>query len=203
MTGDVATALRAAAGGGDKPHALIAADVAHVLETTCHDYSRADGFNMIAHTLRGEGHDASEDGTGRQNLVPVAYRTAGDGAVFEEGDITAPLTTATDPNVQIVAFDLNQITSKTNRSQPDPAIHHTLPATSTPPHLATPWAVRRLLPVECEALQAFPRGFTRIPYRGKPADLCPDGPRYKALGNSWAVNCAEWIGERIAEVDAW
>jgi DNA (cytosine-5)-methyltransferase 1 len=71
------------------------------------------------------------------------------------------------------------------------------------PAVAQPWAVRRLLPVECEALQGFPRDFTRIPYRGKPADQCPDGPRYKALGNSWAVNCAEWIGERIAEVDRW
>ena len=43
---------------------------------------------------------------------------------------------------------------------------------------------------------------TAIPWRGKPADQCPDGPRYKALGNSWAVNCAEYIGERIAMVDA-
>ena len=55
---------------------------------------------------------------------------------------------------------------------------------------------------ECEFLQGFPRGFTRIPYRGKPADRCPDGPRYKALGNSMAVNVMAWIGERIALVDA-
>jgi DNA (cytosine-5)-methyltransferase 1 len=102
-----------------------------------------------------------------------------------------------------VAFDLNQITSKTNRSHPDPAVHHTLPATACPPHLATPWAVRRLTPVECERLQGFPDDFTRIPYRGKPADKCPDSPRYKALGNSWAVNCADWLGERIAEVETW
>lgn len=68
---------------------------------------------------------------------------------------------------------------------------------------ATPWAVRRLTPRECERLQGFPDDFTCIPYRGKPADLCPDGPRYKALGNSWAVNCADWIGERIAEVETW
>ncbi len=66
-----------------------------------------------------------------------------------------------------------------------------------------PWAVRRLTPEECEFLQAMPRGYTRIPYRGRPADLCPDGPRYKAIGNSWATNCAEWIGERIAIVDQW
>lgn len=70
-------------------------------------------------------------------------------------------------------------------------------------YIAEPWAVRRLTPIECERLQGFPDDFTRIPYRGKPADRCPDGPRYKALGNSWAVNCAEWIGERIQEVSKW
>jgi site-specific DNA-cytosine methylase len=61
-------------------------------------------------------------------------------------------------------------------------------------------AVRRLTPRECERLQGFPDDWTLIPWRGKPADQCPDGPRYKALGNSMAVNCMEWIGERIAEV---
>lgn len=58
--------------------------------------------------------------------------------------------------------------------------------------------VRRLTVEECEFLQGFPRGYTAIPWRGKPADLCPDGPRYKALGNSWAVPNAAWIGRRIA-----
>ena len=58
--------------------------------------------------------------------------------------------------------------------------------------------VRRLTPEECEKLQGFPRGYTAIPWRGKPADQCPDGPRYKALGNSWAVPNVRWIGERIA-----
>ena len=60
--------------------------------------------------------------------------------------------------------------------------------------------VRRLTPRECERLQGFPDDWTLIPWRGKAADQCPDGPRYKALGNSMAVNCMEWIGERIAEV---
>lgn len=60
--------------------------------------------------------------------------------------------------------------------------------------------VRRLTPRECERLQGFPDDWTVIPWRGKSADQCPDGPRYKALGNSMAVNCMEWIGERIAEV---
>lgn len=58
-------------------------------------------------------------------------------------------------------------------------------------------AVRRLTPTECERLQGFPDGHTLIPWRGKPADQCPDGPRYKALGNSMAVPVMRWIGERI------
>ena len=60
-------------------------------------------------------------------------------------------------------------------------------------------AVRRLMPVECERLQGFPDGHTAIMWRGKPA---ADGPRYKALGNSWAVNCARWIGRRIEAVES-
>lgn len=62
-------------------------------------------------------------------------------------------------------------------------------------------AVRRLTPMECERLQGFPDNWTRIPYRGKPAEECPDGPRYKAIGNSMAVPVMRWIGERIAMVD--
>lgn len=78
-------------------------------------------------------------------------------------------------------------------------------------------AVRRLTPRECERLQGFqfrvdptyPQAwqddagrwwspdYTAIPWRGKPADQCPDGPRYKALGNSWAVPKFRWLGERI------
>ena len=60
--------------------------------------------------------------------------------------------------------------------------------------------VRRLTPTECERLQGFPDGFTRIPYRNKPAEKCPDGPRYKALGNSMAVPVMRWIGQRIESV---
>ncbi len=60
--------------------------------------------------------------------------------------------------------------------------------------------VRRLTPVECERLQGFPDGYTNIPWRKK--DEAPDGPRYKALGNSMAVPCMKWIGERIGR-QAW
>ncbi|MFN5350007.1 MAG: DNA cytosine methyltransferase, partial [Polaromonas sp.] len=69
------------------------------------------------------------------------------------------------------------------------------------PALMHGMVVRRLTPVECERLQGFPDGYTAIPWRKKPADQCPDGPRYKALGNSWAVPNVRWIGERIQVVE--
>jgi DNA (cytosine-5)-methyltransferase 1 len=62
-------------------------------------------------------------------------------------------------------------------------------------------AVRRLSPRECERLQGFDDDHTMIPWRNKPADQCPDGPRYKALGNSMAVPCMAWIGKRIDAVE--
>ena len=61
--------------------------------------------------------------------------------------------------------------------------------------------VRRLTPVECERLQGFPDNFTAIPWRKKGAEDCPDGPRYKALGNSMAVPVMRWIGERIQMIE--
>jgi DNA (cytosine-5)-methyltransferase 1 len=62
--------------------------------------------------------------------------------------------------------------------------------------------VRRLSARECERLQGFPDDWTLIPWRKKPASECPDGPRYKALGNSMACNCMSWIGENIARWEA-
>jgi DNA (cytosine-5)-methyltransferase 1 len=62
-------------------------------------------------------------------------------------------------------------------------------------------AVRRLTLRECERLQGFPDDHTMISWRNKPADQCPDGPRYKALGNSMAVPCMAWIGKRIDAVE--
>ena len=66
---------------------------------------------------------------------------------------------------------------------------------------ANPMLVRRLTPLECERLQGFPDGHTLIGWKGKPAEECPDGPRYKAIGNSMAVPVMRWIGKRIAAVD--
>jgi len=69
--------------------------------------------------------------------------------------------------------------------------------TNRTPALLYGMQVRRLTPIECERLQGFPDNYTQIPWRGKPAEQCPDGPRYKALGNSMAVPVMRWIGERI------
>ena len=68
-------------------------------------------------------------------------------------------------------------------------------ATHQDQQIAQAMQVRRLTPVECERLQGFPDNHTNIPWRGKAE--APDGPRYKALGNSMAVPVMRWIGERI------
>lgn len=135
----------------------------------------------------------------------------------------------------LVAFDTTQITSATNRCNPqvgDPchplaagahapaiafnanesfagsggvAVEHSATLKSghgggsTIPAIAQGWAVRRLLPIECERLQGFPDGHTTVPWRG---GIMPDGPRYKMLGNSMAVNAMRWIGRRIEAVEA-
>jgi DNA (cytosine-5)-methyltransferase 1 len=69
------------------------------------------------------------------------------------------------------------------------------------PAVAQASAVRRLTPRECERLQGFPDDWTAIPWRKKGANACPDGPRYKALGNSMAVPVMRWIGQRIQMVE--
>ncbi|SUT93557.1 Modification methylase BanI [[Actinobacillus] rossii] len=72
--------------------------------------------------------------------------------------------------------------------------------TSTDIHaISTSTLVRKLTPIECERLQGFPDNYTQIPYRNKPAEDCPDSPRYKAIGNSMAVPVMEWIGLRLQD----
>jgi DNA (cytosine-5)-methyltransferase 1 len=131
-------------------------DVAHCLNAGGRqDYETE---TVIAHALRADGFDASEDGTGRGTpLIPIAFAQ-------NQRD-----------EVREVPVDSNNGSRRHNGVVSD-------------------WAVRRLTPVECEKLQGFPPGYTDVPYRGKKA---ADGPRYKALGNSMAVNCMRWIGRRI------
>ena len=59
--------------------------------------------------------------------------------------------------------------------------------------------VRRLLPVEAERLMGFPDDYTKISWKGKSPEECPDSPRYKACGNSMCVNVMAWVGHRIQE----
>ncbi len=60
---------------------------------------------------------------------------------------------------------------------------------------------RRLLPIECERLMGMPANHTQITWKGLSPEQCPDAPRYKAIGNSMAVNVMTWIGERIQQIE--
>ena len=71
---------------------------------------------------------------------------------------------------------------------------------ATKPMICTS-AVRRLTPRECERLQGFPDDYTQISWRGKEPEDCPNGHRYKAMGNSMAVPVMRWIGEGIELVN--
>lgn len=172
----------------------------------------AGGQIAVAHTLKADGFDASEGGTGRGTpIIPVppftlAIRGRGDSHQLEyrqDGTANAVLT----PNggragigVGAIAFDTTQISSAANYSNPQPGDPcHPLASGAHPPAIATEWAVRRLTPTECERLQGFPDNFTNVPWGKK--DMSPDGPRYKALGNSMAVNAMRWIGMRIQMVE--
>jgi DNA (cytosine-5)-methyltransferase 1 len=204
-------AARTRGGGGlgtdfDCDGGLIAStgDVAHCLNAGGMGRIDYESETMVAHALRGVGFDASEDGTGRGTpLVPVAIQeravsenlNAGPGGAGFSTEGCAYTLEARN-KVQAVAFAHQAGGKQTTLGFVGDGTCQTIGAHQTPA-IATPWAVRRLTPTECERLQAFPDNFTRIPYRGKPADLCPDGPRYKALGNSMAVNVMAWIGERI------
>lgn len=207
---------------------------------------------FVAHALRAEGFDASEDGTGRRTpLVPIAFSSKDHGAdamsdlsptlramghaeshanaggqlavahpytlavrgrgdthnleYRQDGTANAILT----PNggragigVGAVAFAENS-RAELRLCGGDGAVSSQLTTGGGKPGQGQPciadrWAVRRLTPTECERLQGFPDGWTKVPYRGKTA---ADGPRYKALGNSMAVNVMRWIGRRIEMVE--
>jgi DNA (cytosine-5)-methyltransferase 1 len=117
-------------------------------------------------------------------------------------EVTPTLDKSKTPAVAIQAQALKE---KQPKSQgfgiDDSGVSYTL--TSGDRHaVGTQSAVRRLTPIECERLQGFPDDFTQIPWRNKPAEDCPDGPRYKAMGNSMAVPVMRWIGERIQMVES-
>ena len=175
---------------------------------------------LIAHSLRADGFDASEDGSGRGTpLVPdVAW-------ALQERDAKGSDSDTKDGHlIPVALFDERNVTSPENRAACDPrkavpTMHEkpmsvafdpqgggkqtTLGAsasgagalgTTKVPAIAG-MRVRRLTPRECERLQGFPDDWTAVPHRGRPA---ADGPRYRALGNSMAVPCMAWIGRQIS-----
>ncbi|MCS4604219.1 Dam family site-specific DNA-(adenine-N6)-methyltransferase [Enterobacter kobei] len=190
----------------------------------------------ISHTLKGEGFDGSEDGTGRGTPV-IAF---GGGNTSGNIDVAACLTAkgqridfevetfavhgTQDPDTnRELAHTLGRNNGQENAIVTEPftlAIRGRSEGSTvevrndgTANALLTPngvragmgvgaigWGmqVRRLTPIECERLQGFPDNHTLIGWRGKDAAECPDGPRYKAIGNSMAVPVMRWIGERIA-----
>jgi DNA (cytosine-5)-methyltransferase 1 len=160
-TGEVSHCLNAGGMGriDYETETMIACPVADTLSVGANQTTGFPSGAVVAHSLRADGFDASEDGTGRGTpLVSIAPTLSSSGAG-----------TARTGNARTEAEML----------------------------VTQGWAVRRLTPTECERLQGFPDSYTAIPYRNKPA---ADGPRYKALGNSMAVNCMRWIGRRIEAV---
>lgn len=179
------------------------------------DYGKSGGNGMgsmqggvIAHTLTRR-CDGGSDGAGQgMPIIPileVGARTGksttdlrAGGGIGEDGD---PMFTLQSGKHHAVGFHQNQagevrisdigytVSTNSNASGRNTGM------------LATSFAVRRLTPSECEKLQGFSPGYTRIPWRGKPAEECPDGPRYKAIGNSMAVPVMRWMGERIQMVE--
>lgn len=149
----------------------------------------------ITHTLKAEGADASEDGTG---LSIIAFDTtqitsAANRSNPQPGDPCHPLSAQAHPPA--IAFNAEAQADQLPSADRDTSVNDGLTVSQRPP-VATTSAVRRLTPTECERLMGFPDGYTNIPWRGKPTS--PDGPRYKALGNSWAVPKFTWLGRRIA-----
>lgn len=151
----------------------VKADLAYTIE------ARAE-VQAVAFSCKDSGNDAGE-------LSPTLRSMNHDQSHANAGGQVAVAFMASD--YKTGAFEqadtLRPLTTSADRSRAAP--------------LVASAAVRRLTPRECERLQGFPDDYTLIPYRGKPA---ADGPRYHALGNSWAVPVVQWIGERIQAVES-
>jgi len=152
---------------------------------------------ILAHALRAEGFDASEDGTGRGTpLIAFEWQRGGTQRLEMLDNQSPALIKSQTP---AVAFDLRGRDDGSQLEGPhDTANIRAASGGSSRSYVAST-AVRRLTPRECERLQGFPDDYTLIPWR---KGMAPDGPRYKALGNSMAVPCMRWLGERIAMVES-
>lgn len=147
------------------------------------DDNDAQAGRLVAHSLRAEGFDASEDGTGRWTpLVATPLTSGGHPTSNTPGR-------RKEDDTNIVAFNASgggekDISARDNLANPVTG------SNGDPGAIASLLGVRRLTPVECERLQGFPDGWTDI---GDTAD----SPRYSALGDAVTVNVAEWIGSQM------
>lgn len=215
FTPDVVPSLTSSGRGVERPGESRGQDPVIAMCLNAGGMGRIDGESetFIAHALRADGFDSSEDGTGRGTpLVPVPILEAGARTGVSTTDPRAgigigrpgdPMFTLQGGKQHAVAFcERGREQGRTLESQEELAYALANPASGGMTHsrqIMTPtMAVRRLTPTECERLQGFPDGYTAIPYRNKPA---ADGPRYRALGNSFAVPVVRWIGERIQKME--
>ena len=176
---------------GDEHHNLIPVPVAFA-ENSRGEIRLENGDGQCVGTLNAGG------GKPGQGTPCIAFPERMSGTQCASSEDVSPALGALNPTA--VAFDLRGREGGAQFEGPHATANiRAASGGSSRSYVATQWAVRRLTPLECERLQGFPDGHTNVPRRGKPA---ADGPRYKALGNSWAVNCARWIGERIEAVEA-
>jgi DNA (cytosine-5)-methyltransferase 1 len=165
--------------GTDCYNGAITGDVAATMGTPGSSVN-ASGPTVMQAVAFKPGQSASAHSIGAQEGVACTLEAGGGGNNKQAVAVAPSLTSTNDPSRSPQSSEVTQQVA---------AVH------------ASTMTVRRLTPVECERLQGFPDNWTAIPWRGKTADQCPDGPRYKALGNSMAVNCMAWIGERIAAAE--
>lgn len=160
------------------------------------------GIDPLSSTVKARDH--------KQFTDLVVYEThPADSRVKEMGDVCQTVTSRWGTgggNVPIAAYSIREDAIANNFSATElhvtPALQALRPSVQShhaQTFIAQSFAVRRLTPVECERLQGFPDNWSNIPWRGK--DESPDGLRYKAMGNSMAVPCMNWIGKRIQMVE--
>ncbi len=221
---------------GDPCHPLAARDHAPAIAFDCKP-SGQNGFGIgieVAGTQRAMAHAGSHTNGGGHQAVAVALRGRDGGAPAELGDEVGHALRASSgggDKPHVLAYSTKLHNTQSNQAGKVYEEYTAgLDRNSPPPALLTPMQVRRLTPEECEALQAYPRGYTRIPgwngWRAMDAnethESCRaaglevrqnkkslkwrvrdvDGPRYKALGNSWCTTNARWIGERIDRMNS-
>jgi DNA (cytosine-5)-methyltransferase 1 len=151
---------------------------------------RTDG---VAQPQYFENHPQDSRVTGPHNVANTVS------ANYGMGGGNTPLVAAQPTVIDRAAFNQGQNAQYEPRIEQDETMSSLV---AKGPHAVQhSMAIRRLTPLECEKLQGFSPNWTKIPYRNKPADQCPDGPRYKACGNSMAVPVMRWIGKRIQLID--